>query len=749
LLPEAHLACSFDHLVARAGPWGSHDLNAPYAPAAVAGLDPPCEPAQAQLLALQQRLAQEQYRRALAEQVLTERTLELRGALQTARDSERRLNLALWATGEGIWEWDVAADRVKVGGLVTGGQPVDLAAVTLDQLLAGVHFGDQPTLRAALDQHAQGEQAQVDIDFRMRLGGEWRWLHARGRSLQRDDQGLAMQVTGTIRDVSDQHEAEHLRRLMAHAFASTLDALVVVDAGWAVVQANAAFEALMGLEGGGVAGQHLQNLLRFVPDPAQPMPWRGEALMRDEQGDRALEVAITRIEPVAGGQQQHLVALRDISERRRAEQALERQALFDSLTGLANRAAINQHLAARVGRADAPGFSLLFIDLDGFKAVNDSFGHRAGDQLLQQAAERLRTGLPQAFIGRWGGDEFVITLTDGGDDYLLRESAQVIIAALGQPYLIDGHRMSVTPSIGAVNHPADGTDAALLVRRADAAMYAAKAQGRNCLVIYTARLDDGVARSSRLQNLVRSDAERNAFHFVVQPKVNAAGRTTGAELLMRWTTEEFGAVSPAEFIPIAERIGMIPLMGRHALHAAARIANEVRALGSDASVSVNLSPRQLLRPDLERTVLHACQHNRTDPSQIELELTESALVTDIGHVEKLLIRLRRHGFKLSLDDFGTGYSSLSHLRNLPFHKVKIDRSFVMDLERSPKSRVMLEGLVRLCSNLGMGTVAEGVETEAQFALLRAMGVDEYQGFLFARPQWQAQWIAKLRQELAG
>ena len=698
---------------------------------------------------LQRRFDRERVSRKAAETLLNDKSRALWDALQSARESESRLNLALWATGEGIWVWDKPAQRVQVTGLSVAGQATHLEGGTMTDLFARIHAEDVPAVRTALARHDSGEQAQIDVEFRMHLTGEWRWLRIRGRALQRDAEGLALQVTGTIRDVSDQHEAEQLRQLLAHAFASTLDALVVVEAGWAVVQANAAFEALLGLEGGGVVGQHLQNLLRFVPDLAQPMPWRGEAQMRDEQGDRALEVAITRIQASAGGPQQYLVALRDISERRRAEQALERQALFDSLTGLANRAAINQHLAARVGRPDAPAFSLLFIDLDGFKGVNDSFGHRAGDQLLQQAAERLRTSLPQAFIGRWGGDEFVVTLADGADEYLLRESAQLIIATVGQAFLIDGHRMSVTPSIGAVNHPTDGTDATLLLRRADAAMYAAKAQGRNCLVIYAATLDNGVERRSRLQSLVRSDAERNAFHFVVQPKVDAAGRTTGAELLMRWTTEEFGAVSPAEFIPIAEQIGMIPLMGRHALHAAARIANEVRALGSDASVSVNLSPRQLLRPDLERTVLHACEHNHTDPSMIELELTESALVTDISHVEKLLVRLRRHGFKLSLDDFGTGYSSLSHLRNLPFHKVKIDRSFVMDLERSPKSRVMLEGLVRLCSNLGMGTVAEGVETEAQFALLRAMGVDEYQGYLFARPQWQTQWIAKLRLELAG
>ncbi len=714
-----------------------------------AALDAALADMRAATATLQRRFERERAARKSAETLLNDKSRALWDALQSARESESRLNLALWATGEGIWVWDKPTQRVQVTGLIVGGLATPLEGGTMAELLARIHPEDVPAVNTALARADSGAQAQIDVEFRLHLVGEWRWLRIRGRALQRDVDGRALQITGTIRDVSDQHEAEHLRQLLAHAFASTLDALVVVDTDWAVVQANAALEALLGLACGGVVGRHLQDLLRFEPDLAQPMPWRGEANARDAQGDRTLEVSITRIEASANGAQQHLVALRDISERRRAEQALARLALIDSLTGLANRAAINQHLAGRVGRADAPAFSLLFIDLDGFKGVNDSFGHRAGDQLLQQAAERLRCALPQAFIGRWGGDEFVVTLTDGGDDYQLRESAQLVIATLGQSFMIDGHRLSVTPSIGAVTHPADGTDATLLLRRADAAMYAAKAQGRNCLVIYAPKLDEGVERRSRLQSLVRSDAERNAFHFVVQPKVNAAGRSTGAELLMRWTTEEFGVVSPAEFIPIAEQTGMIPLMGRQALHAAARIANEVRALGSDAIVSVNLSPRQLLRPDLERTVLHACEHNRTDPSQLELELTESALVTDIGHVEKLLVRLRRHGFQLSLDDFGTGYSSLSHLRNLPFHKVKIDRSFVMDLAHSPKSRVVLEGVVQLCGSLGLGLVAEGVETEAQFALLRAMGVDEYQGYLFAKPQWQTQWFAKLRQELAG
>ncbi len=729
------------------------------APGGLPGVAPAAPDPAAALALLQRRLERERQGRKAAEQLLNEKSRALFSALQHAKQSERRLNLALWATGEGIWEWEPAAGTVAISGLALGGSVLPDGPVTMAALLSRVHPTDTDAVRDALEQHAAGDDTPIDLQFRVSQspspGAAWCWLRVRGRALQRDAQQRALQVTGTIRDVSAQHDAEQLAQLLAHAFASTMDALVVLDPGWTVVQGNAASAALLGCADGALVGQDLSQLLHFQPALPRPQPWRGEARLQ-APGDAAppaeapvFEVAITRVGGLRGQAPQHLVALRDVSEQRRAELALQRMALFDTLTGLANRASINQHLTGRLARPDAPPFALMFIDLDGFKGVNDSFGHRAGDQLLQQAAERLRQVLPESFIGRWGGDEFVVALPDGADDYLLRESAQLIIATLGQPFFVDSHRLQVTPSIGAVNHPEHGQDAQLLLRRADAAMYGAKAQGRNCLVLYAPQMDDGVERRSRLQGLIRADAERNAFHFVVQPKVDGQGRSTGAELLMRWTTAEFGPVSPAEFIPIAEQIGVIPLMGRHALHAAARIARAVGDMGSDATVAVNLSPRQLLRPDLERTVLHACEHHGITPAQLELEMTESALVSDIAIVKRVLARLRRHGFRLSLDDFGTGYSSLSHLRDLPFHKVKIDRSFVCELDRSQPSQVMLEGVVRLCGNLGLLTVAEGVETEDQFQMLRRMGVDEFQGYLFARPQEHADWLAALQQQLAA
>ena len=257
-------------------------------------------------------------------------------------------------------------------------------------------------------------------------------------------------------------------------------------------------------------------------------------------------------------------------------------------------------------------------------------------------------------------------------------------------------------------------------RRADVAMYAAKEQGRNRAVVYQSDLDQGRQRRLHLQQQLRADAEHGAFTFVVQQQVNQRGQPVGGELLMRWHTQALGRVSPAELIPLAEQIGVIDRTGRLAMRTAARIAHDLAAARLKGSVSVNLSPRQLLHDDVERALLDACMQAGAEPSRTELELTESALVTDVAQVGALLARLAGHGFRLALDDFGTGYSSLSHLRRLPFHKVKIDHSFVQDLGIEPRAVVMLEGVVRLCDSLGLATVAEGVETLEQFEMLRRL-----------------------------
>jgi EAL domain-containing protein (putative c-di-GMP-specific phosphodiesterase class I) len=317
--------------------------------------------------------------------------------------------------------------------------------------------------------------------------------------------------------------------------------------------------------------------------------------------------------------------------------------------------------------------------------------------------------------------------------------AQGAIAALSVPFSIGAHSVSLTPYMGAVLAPRDGGTPVELLRKVDLATCAAREQGANGLAFFDQRLEGDAQRRVRMFSQLRLDAERNAFSFVAQPKVDGSARAVGAELLMRWPTAAFGMVSPVEFIPLAEKLGLIGLMGRHALHAAARLAARCRAAGQVLPVAVNLSPRQVLQAGLDRQLLLACERVGIGPELLEVELTESALLAGLDVVKPVLQRLRRHGFALALDDFGTGYSSLSYLRHLPFSKVKIDRSFVLDIEHDDRALRMLDPMVRLCEVLGMSTVAEGVETAAQFEALRGLGIQEFQGYHFARPMPLDDW----------
>jgi len=591
--------------------------------------------------------------------------------------------------------------------------------------------------------HLAGAREDVDMAYRLRLQGAERWVRVRGRALERDEQGRPTRIVGTIKDITAQRESEQSLNLLANAFASTHDALVVVDEHWAVIATNRSFGVLTGLDPQRVRGQPLAEFVDLPVAARQGSGWRGESRLQGGQGQPVpVEATVTFVAGQAGQGACFIVALHDISERLQAETRLARQALQDSLTELPNRAALELHLSQRLAQGAGDSFGLLFMDLDGFKAINDSFGHGEGDQVLREVAARLQRALPEAFVGRWGGDEFVLVLPPGSGDFEVREGAQLLLAAMAMPIrLAYANDMLISPSIGAVLYPHDGNTADTLLRKADAAMYLAKDQGKNCLRMFEPVIEEGAMRRVRLQSLLRIDAERSGFSFVAQPKFDRQRQPIGAELLVRWSTRDFGPVSPVEFIPMAEQTGAIELLGRQALHSAARLASALRQAGHAMTVAVNLSPRQLLNSSFERIALHACRRHSVEPGELELELTESAL-TDPS-VYPLLKRLRRHGFGLALDDFGTGYSSLSHLLNLPFQKVKIDRAFVKDALTNPKALVVIRGTLGICKGLGLTTVAEGVETVEQFELLRDMGVDEFQGFLLARPMPQDDWLRQL------
>jgi diguanylate cyclase (GGDEF)-like protein len=379
--------------------------------------------------------------------------------------------------------------------------------------------------------------------------------------------------------------------------------------------------------------------------------------------------------------------------------------------------------------------AVLFIDLDRFKLVNDTLGHRAGDKLLKEAAERLRSCIRGSdTVGRLGGDEFAAILTDLAIPSNAGLVAQKIIDVVRQPFDLDGKETYVSASVGITLYPADSDSAEALVMNADAAMYRAKEQGRNNFQYFTRDMNERALQRVRLEAALRRALERSEYRLEYQPKARLdTGAICGFEALLRWSSGK-GLVPPAEFIPVLEDTGLIVPVGEWVLHTACLQIRAWQKAGLKVPpVSVNLSARQFEQKNLKDAVHKILSETGVDASLIEFEITESLLMNDPEAAARTLASLKESGVRLSMDDFGTGYSSLGYLKRFPIDKLKIDRTFVHDISTDPDGAALTRAIIHLAQNLRLVVVAEGVETEEQLAFLRANGCDEMQGYLFARP----------------
>ncbi|WP_435805415.1 EAL domain-containing protein [Shewanella psychromarinicola] len=661
------------------------------------------------------------------------------------RASEERLKLALWASGDGMWDWNIKEGKVYRTNII---EPMNLSLE--DQLLIkNIDPEDRPKVQKLLNDHLNGDSEFFEAEYRVETKpGEWAWVLDQGQIVERDKNNIPVRMAGTHKDITSRKLTENELKLSSQVLFSMNEAVVVGELDYQIRSVNPAFSRITGFKHRDVVGKHFlfltmgkQSREFYNSVEAQLLRhkhWAGEIHIRTH--DRRGILAWLEINQVINnkGETSHFVAVfTDITARKKAEEDLRVLANFDPLTGLPNRTLFQDRLNQAVTKAHRSNsiVALLFLDLDRFKHINDSMGHHIGDLLLKAVAHRLQNAVRDGdTVARLGGDEFTIILEGVAKTKAATIIAEKVLNAFQSPYLLDDKILTISPSIGISLYPEDAEDTTSLIKYADTAMYHAKSLGRNNFQFYTKQLNQYATRYVELEAGLKNAMQNNELYLVYQPKYDIkTEKIIGLEALMRWESPELGLISPVEFIPLAEETGIINQIGHWAINqACSQLALWHQQGFEHISVAVNLSARQL-KVDIISMIEVALAVSGLPASALELELTESMIMGNPQESVTVLSQLKALGLTIAVDDFGTGYSSLSYLKRFPIDTLKIDQEFVRDITEDPDDAAITSAIITLAHSLELKVVAEGVETQAQLNFLREGGCDQVQGFLLSKP----------------
>lgn len=675
-------------------------------------------------------------------EILTQKTVE---------ESEKRLRLSLWGGGNEIWDWNIrSGDVLRSDADKNININCSKLSRNLKELSTYIHKYDVERVKMALNAHLSGKTEFFEAAYRIRdTKLEWRWIQDRAKVAEKDENNLPIRMSGTQKDVSEIHRKDEEIERLGQAFRTTSDGVWIRDAKWRLIETNPSFEKITGFSFSEKKGEEL-----WFPDVSEQSAniiqrirlslmekgnWQGEVWAERKNGEPfPQKLSVDTILDEKGYVRYYVGVFSDITFHKRAEEEFRKLANFDTLTGLPNRACLYDRLNQTIEktRIRRERFAIFVIDIDNFKRVNDSLGHNVGDMLINEVAQRLTNKNRDGdTVARVGGDEFVIIRDDIQSSTEVASFAESMLKELNQPVYIKGQKLSLNFSIGITISPDDGITAEKLLRNADTAMYEAKKEVLNSYHFYSVELNDKARKKLAMENELRRAIEQDVVELVYQPKIDLnTGRICGMEALARWTHPKFGFVSPEEFIGLAEETGLIQPLGKQLLRKAARQTKQWVEDGvMRGRMSVNLSAYQFWHRDLPSEVRSILEEERLDARYLELELTESVCVQEIDQTIAQMVELRELGIHLALDDFGTGYSSLAQLKMLPLNVLKVDKSFIQNIEHSKQDGNIVKAIIDIASNLELDVVIEGVETKNQCDHLWKNRARIIQGYFFSKP----------------